>query len=145
MKKIALISLVFVLFLFSCEKENLDNVSDIREKIEGQWNVQEDSELLKSTNTTNYIVNILSSDLDTSIILIDNFYQVGWGIYAEGEIRNGKIYLSPYQEIGDNYGTFTIVSGTGSISSNYSQILWTYVIDDGTGNIDHIQATYTKQ
>ncbi|MDA3779320.1 MAG: hypothetical protein PF487_03665 [Bacteroidales bacterium] len=91
--------MLFVIIFLSCENENLDNISDIRNKIEGQWSVQEDSELLKSTNITNYTVYISPSETDTSNILIDNFYQIGWGIEAEGEIRNEKIYLTPYQEI----------------------------------------------
>lgn len=145
MKKTTLVSLLLVVFIFSCEKDSLDNVSDIRERIIGQWSVQEDSELLKSINTSYYTVNISSSEIDSSVVLIDNFYQAGLGIAAEGEIRDGKIVLISNQEIANNYGSFTIISGTGSISNNYSEISWTYSIDDGLGNIDNVEAIYTKQ
>jgi len=40
-------------------------------------------------------------------------------------------------------GGFTVY-GSGTISSNYKEISFSYTVDDGSGTADHCTAVYTK-
>lgn len=109
-------------------------------KLEGDWICEEESELLKSTEGVFYYeVTILQDEDVSNRIIIFNFYQLGPYVTAEATVTGLKINLNTEVE-----GGFE-VNGTGTISSSYKQIDWNYTVNDGSGVLDHVTATYTKR
>ena len=131
------------ILLCSCDDEFF-SISDIAALIEGEWIVDEQSQFLKNLEKSNYRVNITVNTNNDSEFQINNFYQIGEHTSAEGKITNSTLVLNPNQEISDGFGSFTIISGSGSLSDNNKQISWTYKIDDGSGTIDNVTATFSK-
>jgi len=76
---------------------------------------------------------------DSTKILIDNFYELGYTVSAVAIVSNRSLYINT-QTIGDG---FTII-GSGTISSNFNEIEWNYSVEDGSGAVDNVTATYTK-
>ncbi|MBN1415930.1 MAG: hypothetical protein JW973_12575 [Bacteroidales bacterium] len=138
-KPILPFSILLMAVNLSCE-ELLDdmNTGDVREKIEGQWQCDETSEYYKST-ATKFTVYISPHPDDSTKVLIDNFYQLGFDVSAVATVSNRNLYINS-QTIGDGFE----VIGSGTISSNYNQIDWNYSVNDGSGQIDDVVAVYTK-
>jgi hypothetical protein len=131
--------ILFLALTVSCEELlNTSDNGDIREKIEGQWSCDETSEIYKSTAEI-FSVYISPHPDDSSKILIDNFYELGWDVSAVATVSNRNLYIHT-QTVGDGY---TII-GSGTISSNYNEIKWNYSVDDGSGETDNVTATYTR-
>lgn len=133
--------IVGVLMFVSCEEELTGDVNTA-EALEGEWVVDENSDVAGNTSYRAYI-DIYSDD--SSSVLISNFYQLGYDTgEVIGDISGNRIELRPNQEI-DYYGsTYTVVNGTGTISDDYQSIDWQYDIDDGSGTVDNVTAVYTK-
>jgi len=130
--KILFLALVASCILFvSCEEDPAD--IDLRDELEGTWNVTENNNL-KSTEY--YTVTISKSLSDTSAILIDNFYALGETVKAKLSGYNLNI---PQQ----NVGGFTF-KGYGSLALNMKKIEWSYTVDHHNGFIDQVTATYTR-
>jgi hypothetical protein len=141
MKKVLLYSgfiFLAVSLLSSCEDESPDNDSVI-EKIEGQWKVEETNTLKSTDGADTYYVYIAPHRTDTTKVVITKFYNLGTTAEAVANV-NGRTLTLPRQSLP---GGFTILSGTGNISSNYRQITWSYAIDDGSGIADNVTAVYT--
>jgi len=134
--------IVIVFFLSACEEELTGDV-DIAGAIEGQWNVEEDSEV---EGTSSYPVYIdLYSD-DSSSVSISNFYQLGYDSDPViGDISGNRIELRTNQVINSFGVSYTVKSGTGTITDDYKNIDWQYRVDDGSGVIDNVTAIYTKK
>lgn len=131
--------LLTVILLNSCELLSEDTPSSsVIENIEGQWKVDENSENYKSTMSIYYVYISPDADDDTKV-LISGFYHLGDNVEAVATVSSSTLTLSR-QNLS---GGYTIVSGTGTISSNYKQISWSYAIDDGSGEIDNATAVYT--
>ena len=135
----------FTLFLIiftitSCEPD--EYFGDPREAIEGQWLCNEDSESWGSSSYTVYI----DPDPDDSIaVRIENFYNLtdlNAYIYAA---MNGNVLTLKSQAVSARGSNWIIKSGSGIISNNKKEIEWQYQIDDGSGEVDYVTATYTKQ
>ncbi len=131
-------SLMLMVLTLSCEELADLNAEDIRERLEGQWQCDETSEYFKSTAEV-FSVYISPHPDDSDKVLIDNFYELGYSVSAVATVSGRNLYINT-QTIGDG---FTVI-GSGTISSNYSVIEWTYSVEDGSGTNDNVKATYTK-
>jgi hypothetical protein len=128
-----LATLILAAFVASCQKIDTGS-DDPRDNLLGTWNCKETSQ---SFGVTNFTIEISKSTTDTTKILIDNFYQLGnsFSVYAK---INGMNLTIPSQSVDGNQ-----ISGSGTISSNYNTINWTYNVLTGT-TTDHVTAVYTK-
>jgi hypothetical protein len=125
----------------SCEEtQDGDNLA---EALEGEWKVDENSEFYKSGQAT-YNVYITLSTQDSSTVYIANFYQLGYDNEIVGSIGDDRIQLEAGQEASVLNSVYTIVSGRGTIATDYQSIGWEYEVDDGSGSIDHVTATYSR-
>jgi len=139
LKPILPLSILLMAVTLSCEELlNDTDTGDIRDKIEGQWQCDETSEYYKSTAEV-FSVYISPHPDDPTKVLIDNFYGLGFDVSAVATVSNRNLYVNA-QTIGDGFE----IIGSGTISSNYNQIEWNYSVDDGSGKVDNVTATYTK-
>jgi hypothetical protein len=108
-------------------------------KLEGEWTCDETSEYFKKTTASVYSVYISPDADNVNGIIMDGFYNLG----DVGAIANvsGLTITIPSQSL---EGGYTILSGTGTISSNYKTITWSYNINIGGDAVDHVTAVYTK-
>jgi hypothetical protein len=137
---VLVIGIFLLAFATSCEDllNNSGSGLDVRAKIEGQWSCDETSEIYKSTAEI-FSVYISSDEDDSTKVLIDNFYELGYDVSVVATVSNRNLYLDS-QTVGNGY---TII-GSGTISSNYNEIQWNYSVEDGSGQVDNVTATYTK-
>jgi hypothetical protein len=124
-----LATLVFTTFIVACQKENTGP-----ESILGQWSCKETSEVF---DVTNYTVDISRSSTDSTKIFIENFYQLGSSYSVQAKI-NGLSITIPTQTVDGNQ-----ISGSGTISSAYDKINWSYNVVSGS-TTDHVTAVYSK-
>ncbi|MFO8234750.1 MAG: hypothetical protein R6U04_05010 [Bacteroidales bacterium] len=148
MKRIKGIFVLFIsvvlIFLAACEDERL-NPEDDTSVLEGEWEVDEDSEFYKSTQSR-YRVYISVSETDTSQVVISNFYQLGYeNAQVVGEVSGKRIQLLQDQSIETQGVTYTVLSGNGEIADDYRSIDWEYEVDDGSGDVDNVTARYTRR
>jgi hypothetical protein len=142
MKKIKIFAAaISILGIFSSCEEILNDPSsaEVAESIEGWWKVDENSQIFKTTYQT-YRSYISVSESDETLIYIDNFYGLGNSTYATARVNGYSISLDPNQVLS---GGYTLVSGNGSVNKNLREITWNYSLNDGSGEIDNIEATYT--
>jgi hypothetical protein len=125
----------------SCNDVLSDPTSEeIANKIEGQWSVDESSDLFKST-LQGYVAYIYADEQVKNLIYIEGFYGLGDNVSAEALVNGYSITLTSNQTIGG----YTLLSGSGVINKNLKEIIWNYSIDDGSGVADAVVATYTFQ
>ncbi|MEF8984411.1 MAG: hypothetical protein V5A51_07445 [Bacteroidales bacterium] len=122
----------------SCENERTPG--ELLQSLEGEWNVEENSEQFGETA---YDVTIFISDQYSSKIFISGFYHLPDEV--DGNVEGHRINLVENQTITDNTISYTLVSGSGRVSDSYKYIQWNYKVDDGSGEIDEVTATYTKE
>ena len=106
-------------FQVSCEQENSNPNS--AEALEGEWKVDEDSQIAGSTT---YWVYISLAPQDSTRIYISNFYGLGPENEVTGTIRDGRVNLTANQVISALNSDYTVLSGTGQVSSSYQSIQW---------------------
>lgn len=139
---ILMISALFI-FITACENELLNPAEDTS-VLEGEWTVEEKSETYKSTKST-YRVYISVSEEDSTVIEISNFYLLGYeDSRISGKVDGKRIELFKDQTIDTEGVTYNVVSGTGVIASDYRSIEWEYKVDDGSGIVDNVTASYIK-
>ncbi|OFX43530.1 MAG: hypothetical protein A2046_01375 [Bacteroidetes bacterium GWA2_30_7] len=126
-------------FVYSCKPDEPiePTPEDSRDKITGTWKCEETSQVFGSTTFT---VNISKSS-DSSKVLIDNFYNLSAGkkVYA---ILNNLTLSIPSQTVANDGH---IITGNGTLTSNYKTINFSYSANDGSGDLDNVTAIYTKQ
>jgi hypothetical protein len=123
----------------SCEIANeLTGAAATIAKIEGDWSCDEQSEYYKATAEV-YAVTISPDPDHSSGIIIYNFYGIGANITVRANI-SGMTVTIPNQTVDNDFD----ISGSGTISSNYKQIDLNYTVDDGSSQVDHVTAVYTK-
>ena len=133
-----LLALIVLTSLYSCEDVLNDlTTAEIAQKLEGNWECNETSSLYKSTEDI-YYVYISPSNADTNRIDISNFYGLGSGVDATATISDYSISI-PTQTL---EGGFEI-KGSGTIASNLKTISLKYYVDDGSGEVDEVEALYT--
>ena len=136
MKKILLLALSF-LFLISCDLEEREELTDVRDRFIGEWVCEETSNINGSRNFT---VTIAYDESDASNILIQNFHQMETSVSCVGTISTANeqaISIAP-QNLDGLY-----VQGNGVLDSDV-QIAFEYTVDDGV-ELDTVQAIYIKQ
>lgn len=126
-----LISVLLAALVISCQKNDTGN-DDPRDILVGVWYCNETG----NSGTSNYQVSIAKSSIDTTRILISNFYLLGSDVDVYAKV-NGLNLTVPFQTA-SGYK----ISGSGTISSNYKTIHWTFTAI-GT-ETDHVTAVYSK-
>jgi hypothetical protein len=133
-----LILLCSLVFTQSCEiASELTGAAATIAKIEGEWSCDEQSEIYKATAEV-YAVTISPDPGNSSGVIIDNFY--GLNVSVKANVAGMSLTI-PNQTVEGDFE----VSGSGTISSNYKQIDLNYTVDDGSSQIDHVTAVYTKK
>ncbi len=135
---IFLLCFLFIVFMTpSCEQENILEDQAIRDEIIGDWKCNEESLYYKSIQNV-YEVSIIGASVSDQIY-VDNFYNIT-GARVLAEVNQYSINV-----LHDSIkGGYTIQYAFGTISDDFSQIEWSYAIDDGSGQIDSVTATYLK-
>ncbi len=130
-----------LLSIYSCSTDDNDNDPNVslRTKLVDYWKVNEQSQNFKSTKSY-YTVEILKHQTDSSKMLIDNFYNLGYGKQAYARVNDDYTIDLPLQNL-DGFE----IKGSGRISSNLKTISWEYVANDGEGLIDSVKATYSRE
>ena len=126
-----------IVFLGGCEEDLFDVFGDPRDRITGEWRVEEDSEIFKKKDTNRfYSVNITKDPNDSTVIYIDGFYELSGKVKVN---MNGYTLSIPDQTIEG----FTIQDGSGSIAFNYKSMTLYYYVSF-TGERDVVRADYTR-
>ena len=136
--QIGLLLIIIMMLGVSCEQERTS--AELIKSLEGRWLVEEDDPIYSKTK---YYVNISISSQDSSVIFISNFYQCDDEVEANVEGR--QINLVSDQTITVNTISYTVVSGSGTITDDYRNIDWRYKVDDGSGEVYTVTAVYTKK
>jgi len=147
MKKILFLGILSTLFviMYSCNPDdnNIDNVSDdARDKITATYDCNETSQIYaKSTKDINshYVTEISKDTSTTDKVYIANFYNLGFDKDVTASMSGLTLTISNQTTDGVTF------NGTGTISSNYKTIDFSYTADDGSGQVDTVTAIYTKQ
>ena len=130
-----LISLTVILgFLNSCIPDNNDVT------LEGSWSCEETSEIymmgLKGTSI--YPVYFAQDAEDVNTYYIDNFYQLGDGVNVKVKVSGVSLVLEKQTVDGINF------DGRGTIDTSFELINLSYTADDGGGEIDHVEAVFSR-
>lgn len=131
--KYLLIPLLFTVILHSCKPDDPLPI----DSIEGTWQVEENSQVFGNQQ---YNVEIKKATGDSAKIIIDNFYNLGWGNSVYAYVEDDYYISVPSQLLDDQ-----TVSGNGEISDTYKLIDFVYAANDGSGEIDSVTATFTKK
>jgi len=133
------IGVVLLMFtLYACETAETEKPSFESTELNGSWRVSESNSVYKSINT--YDVTISSTS--ESILSISNFYGLGNAskINATVDVINYSVSM-PRQDFDNN---FILIKGSGNISDDLNTIRIYYEIDDNSGQVDQVDATYTR-
>ncbi len=140
MRYLLLLFAAISLSMVSCQPDDTspDTPNEsLRNKIIDYWSVDESSQIYKSMQSK-YTAQILK-DNDSSKVLIDNFYNLGYGKQAQAIINENYSVTIPSQEV-DGF----LVSGSGTIDHGLKRIDFSYITDDQGGIIDTVTAVYTR-
>lgn len=132
-----LLIIIMMMISVSCEKERTS--AKLIKSLKGEWDVSESGPY----GNTTYDVNISISAQDSSRIFIYNFYDLGDEVTAN--VEGHQINLVEEQKVSFHTTSYIIVSGSGTITDDYRNIDWRYQVDDGSGDVEDVTATYTKQ
>jgi len=137
--KLAVILCFSLLMIISgCEVADDLLGNEVISEIEGEWSVDETSEVFgKKSTLLPYTVTISPDPDNLNGIIIDNFYDVGISVRAN---VSGSSITIPNQEAEDEYTVY----GSGTISGNRNEIDMSYVVNDGSAQDDNCTADYTK-
>jgi hypothetical protein len=134
MKKPTILSLmVLAAMINACEDSPFFSNNDLVSSIEGTWHCSEESSIFGSQE---YLVDISRYAPNSDSILLDNFYNIGFGKEVIAVV-NGQDIEIPNQVVDG----FTI-SGTGYIQNSANSVSFTYTADIGGGEIDHLTALF---
>lgn len=133
LKKYFLALLPVAFFAVSCQPEPQEPADD-RDKFVDVWHVVENSSQI---GTTNYDVHINLSTTNTSQVLMENFYNVGFSFKAVANVSGSNLTLNS-----QTYNSSQL-QGSGSMNGN-NTINMNYTVDDGSA-VDTCTATLTRQ
>ncbi len=135
MKKNAYILLFFSIMVFlSCG----NNEPRIKTVLDGTWKCEETSSL---SEPRTYLVDFDHLSKDTTQYFISNFYKVDSEDGVIAKFSPGKLQLLDSQQIG--FTSVGLRSGSGTVSSDFKQIVLNYKIFDGSNDID-VHAVYSR-
>jgi len=125
---------IILISFVACKPDDpTPNTGDIRDKLVSSWKCQENSATYGSQN---YYVDI-SKDTVAGLIIIDNFFNLGLGKAIKANV-SGQTITIHNQMIDGN-----LFNGSGTVSSNFNSISWSYTFDEGNG-AENVSAVYTK-
>jgi hypothetical protein len=132
-KKVILAVLPLTFIAFSCQPEE-EGPLDERDKFVDVWQCVEQSSQIGQTT---YDVHINLSTTNTSQVLMENFYNVGFSFKAVANVSGSNLTL--------NQQTYNAsqLQGSGSLSGN-NTINMNYTVNDGSA-IDTCTAVLTRQ
>ncbi len=130
--------MLLIVFCYSCEiLDDLDpETSYVRDRIVDTWRCEETSEIFGKSA---YLVDISKSLSDSSTIILDNFYNLGFGVEVVAGLNGYNINIQSRIVDGNT------ISGNGIIAGNYRSINFDYTVDDRGGKIDNVTAIFTIQ
>lgn len=121
------------LFAVACQPDTAEPADD-RDKFVDVWHCVEQS---SQVGQTNYDVHINLSTTNTSQVLMENFYNVGFAFKAVANISGSNVTLNA-----QTYNSSQL-QGSGSMSGN-NTINMSYTVNDGS-SIDTCTAVLTRQ
>lgn len=132
---------IFIFFIFllfitvvACNPNDpTPDTGDVRDKLVSSWKCQENS---ATYGTQYYYVDIIK-DTVAGRIIIDNFFNLGLGKSIKANVSGQTITINNQMVEGN------LFNGSGTISSNYNSISWSYTFDEGNG-AESVSAVYTK-
>lgn len=129
--RFALFCIMFTIVAISCNRDDEDTPNA---DIYDTWKCNENS---ATFGTQNYHVDISKDNTATDKIIIDNFFNLGLGKSIKATLSGQTITINNAVLEGNTF------NGTGTVSSNYNTINWSYTFDDGNGP-ENVTATYTR-
>lgn len=135
-KALSGIILIGLTTLSSCELEDFDlGTGDERDNIVDVWKCAESS---TTFGEKTYQSEIYKSDRDSLTVYINNFYFLGENVEVYGTLRNNRITIP--QQTAEGH----VIAGSGTVASNYESISFIYTADDGSGMLDDVSASYSR-
>lgn len=130
MRKLFLL-LAFTLVIAACNKKD-----KTRDSVLGSWNCEHFSDI---SQPQTYQASITRSPIIDSLYVVSNFHNFGWN--EENEVyftidENGDLIIESVYLVNQSI----VVSGKGIVAEDYSQINWSYTINNGT--LEHVEAIY---
>lgn len=132
-RKLALAIIPVAFFVVSCQPDQAEPADD-RDKFVDVWHVVETSSQIGNTN---YDVHINLSTTNTSQVLMENFYNVGFSFKAVAGVSGTSLTLA-----NQTYNASQL-QGNGSMNGN-NTINMSYTVNDGS-SIDTCTAVFTRQ
>jgi len=132
-KKLILALVPVAFFAVSCQPDEAEPTDD-RDKFVDVWHCVEQSSQIGQTP---YDVHINLSTTSTTQVLMENFYNVGFGFKAVATVSGSNLTLA-----NQTYNASQL-QGSGSMNGNNS-INMSYTVNDGS-SIDTCTATLTRQ
>lgn len=123
-------SFLFVLVLSSCKKDD-----DKRESLFGSWNCEQYSDI---NPYKKYQVSISHSPIDSTIIVISNFHNLGIDQDVEVFVKKDSEGNLIIQEVLIR-GTI-LIKGKGIVAEDFSEILWDYTVNNNI--LETVEARY---
>ncbi len=117
---------ILLLIVAACATEDDDLT------LSGTWSVEENSQLY---GVQHYDAHI--SQIDSSSLEIDNFYNIGFGTPVTASLSGDEINI-PQQEV-EGY----IFAGSGEVSEDKKMIIFNFTAND-KAVIDHVIAQYRR-
>ena len=127
-------STVLVLAITSCQPEEEPTPADARDPFVASWAVAENSSQIGANN---YTVHINKSTSNTSQVLIENLYNIGFAYKAVASIDGTNVTIAQQTYNGNQ------LRGSGS-KTGANTITLTYYMNNGS-TIDTCTATLTRQ
>jgi hypothetical protein len=127
-----------MLLVTSCEfGEDIDpdNSDDPRDNIVDTWRSTEISAIYGKSN---FLVDISKEPLDSTKVILSNFYNLGVDTEVKGILDGYKIDI--YVQVVDG----NEISGEGTIAGDLSTIDFVYEVDDGSGEKDNVSAEFKR-
>lgn len=127
------------MLLFGCKPEDKEPLTATRNDYLGVWQCDEynqNQQLIAS-----FQVQITAHPSVADKVLIDNFNLLGNGAQTEATAINTKLTI-PQQIVAGVTGVSVV--GSGYITNKLQTIELSYTVDDGSGQPENINATYTK-
>ena len=116
-----------------CEKISNDDNGTLY----GSWTVREYS---MNSNIRTYLTSIVKEPVDESIVVINNFYNLGQDFQVYCRLKDSTLTIFQTNGQIPEY-TFT---GTGIYHKSARKVSWQYVVTSNSGSTEYVQADYVK-
>ena len=121
---------VIVLAVVACKKD------EDRDSVIGSWNCEHYSDIAQPAT---YQANISRSPIIDTLFVISNFHNFGFteekevycSMNADGDLVIESSFL---------INQYIVVSGKGEVADDFSQISWSYTVNDGI--LENVEAIY---